>query len=81
MMTPNQMVQMSEEQRVRQRRIAEASDYYKAVFGYRPHCYTDEERLVAWQAASDRMQVLKSTPEGRAALRADGWVLNDSPNP
>ena len=66
--------QMREE---RQRRINEASDYYKAVFGFRPRaCFSDADFLAAWEAASAEMSRRKSTPEGRAVLKADGWVLD-----
>lgn len=50
------------------------SDFHKDVFGYRPrNCHTREERIAAYDAAASHFAALKQTPEGREALRADGW--------
>lgn len=63
--------------------MANASDFYKDVFGVRPFgdyagqvprwAVGPKERLRAYRTASRHFQQLKSTPEGRASLRADGW--------
>lgn len=70
---------LREKREERDKRIREASCYYKAVFGRRPHCHSDSDYLAAWQAASDEMKRRKSTPEGRNQLREEGWVLADDP--
>ena len=50
------------------------SDFYKDTFGYRPRwAVTDEQRIQAYDAAAAHLDKLKSTEEGRAILRADGW--------
>lgn len=66
----------------REEKIAQASDYYKAVFGFRPRgrehwSVDDDEAVAAWNRAHEHMQAMKATPEGREALRLDGWVLGD----
>jgi hypothetical protein len=67
-------------------RIRCASDYYKAVFGCRPRApyfasdaEEEEFLLKAYDNASNEMKRRKSTPAGRNALRADGWVLDGDP--
>ena len=60
----------------RRQNVEYASDFYKDVFGYRPnwpYSPTDKDALRAHRAAKQRLDYLKSFPEGRASLRADGW--------
>jgi hypothetical protein len=58
-----------------------ASDFYKEVFGVRPWSIHGrrpswpKDHLRAHRTASRHFQKLKSTPEGRAQLRADGWLV------
>src|SRR5262245_41795151 len=58
-------------------KIRDGSDYFKAVFGVRPHVLISSE--VAWDVASAEMEHRKSTPEGRNALRDAGWMLEGDP--
>lgn len=53
------------------------SDYHKDVFGFRPNCITDAQRIAAYDAASAYLTRLKSTRSGRAKLRASGWIIKD----
>ena len=54
-----------------------ASDYYKDVFGSRPRGVelTREncERII--QQCNTYLDAMKSTAEGRARLREDGWLI------
>jgi hypothetical protein len=61
------------------------SDFHKDYYGFRPRgIYTPSEwsnRDVLIEAINrihDEMDELKKTPEGRAMLAADGWVINES---
>jgi hypothetical protein len=59
------------------------SDFHKDYYGFRPRFATPEQ----WQnrdwlvehinAIHDAMDELKKTPEGRAELRANGWVIEE----
>ena len=52
------------------------SDFFKDVFGHRPrHVCTEAEAVKAYDEAASELQIRKATPEGRARLRADGWVI------
>lgn len=53
------------------------SDYHKDVFGYRKRMFGESrEAIIDELVYIDRyMDSMKSTPEGRAQLEADGWVL------
>jgi len=61
------------------------SDFHKDFHGWRPRGATPEQwrdrgylvaQINSIHAALDAM---KATPEGRAELRAAGWVVNDEP--
>ncbi len=52
------------------------SDYHKDVHGVRPRWvdHTDRVAVIEGLESLDRyMDSMRSTPEGRAQLRADGW--------
>ncbi len=61
------------------------SDFHKDFYGWRPRSATPEQ----WQDRGflveqinrihDAMDAMKSTPQGRAELRAAGWVIEDEP--
>lgn len=53
------------------------SDYHKDVFGYRLRMYGEpREAVIAELDSLDAyMERMKSTPEGRAQLIEEGWVL------
>lgn len=55
------------------------SDYHKDVFGYRLRMNGEPKEVVV--AELDRidayMAQMKSTPEGRQQLEADGWSFDD----
>lgn len=53
------------------------SDYHKDVFGYRMRMYGEPREAVIAQLDSldSYMERMKSTPEGRAQLIEEGWVL------
>lgn len=56
------------------------SDYHKDVHGIRPRWvdHTDRVAIIDGIQSLDRyMYNMKSTPEGRAQLRADGWVVDE----
>lgn len=61
------------------------SDFHKDYYGFRPRgIYTptewqDREVLIKEiNAIHDAMDERKKTPEGRASLRAEGWVIDES---
>ena len=61
------------------------SDFHKDYYGFRPRgIYTPSEwsnrdiLIEAINRIHDEMDELKKTPEGRAKLAADGWVINES---
>lgn len=53
------------------------SDYHKDVFGYRKRMYGESREAVIEELLHiDRyMDQMKSTPEGRAQLQAEGWTV------
>ncbi len=61
------------------------SDFHKDFYGWRPRSATFEQ----WQDRGflvdqinrihDAMDAMKATPQGRAELRAGGWVIEDEP--
>lgn len=55
------------------------SDYHKDVFGYRLRMNGEPRHLVIEQLVYLDMYMadMKSTPEGRAQLEADGWSFDD----
>lgn len=55
------------------------SDYYKDVHGVRPRWidHTDRAALIGGlQGLDDYMAYMRSTPEGREHLQADGWLMD-----
>jgi len=59
------------------------SDFHKDFYGFRPRFATHEqwvnrdwliERIEVIHGVMDKM---KETPEGRASLRAEGWVIDE----
>jgi len=60
------------------------SDFHKDYYGYRPRFATyeqwnDRDWLVEHiDGIHDAMDAMKKTPEGRAQLRAEGWVIDES---
>jgi hypothetical protein len=61
------------------------SDFHKDFYGWRPRGatpeqWTNREFLVAQiNSIHDALDAMKTTPEGRAQLRRDGWVIEDEP--
>jgi len=61
------------------------SDFHKDFHGWRPRSATpeqwrDREFLIAQiNSIHDALDAMKTTPEGRAQLRRDGWVVEDEP--
>ena len=61
------------------------SDYHKDVFGFRPHWSGSDpgqplakvELIEAMVGVDVYVFAMKSTPEGRAQLRAEGWVVEE----
>lgn len=56
------------------------SDYHKDVHGVRPRWidHTDRVAIIDGIQALDRyMEMMKSTPQGRRALRDEGWVVEE----
>ena len=55
------------------------SDYHKDVYGYRLRMYGEpRECLIEELNRLDKhIEDMKSTPEGRASLRADGWEIEE----
>jgi hypothetical protein len=60
------------------------SDFHKDFYGMRPRFATPEQwRSREWLEASinaihDTMDAMKLTPSGRAELRSQGWVIEES---
>jgi hypothetical protein len=60
------------------------SDFHKDFYGFRPRFATPEEwRDAEWlkariTAIHDAMDHMKTTPSGRAELRRQGWVVEES---
>jgi hypothetical protein len=61
------------------------SDFHKDFYGFRPRFGSPEQwRDREWleteiNAIHNAMDEMKETPEGRAQLRAAGWVIEDEP--
>ncbi len=61
------------------------SDFHKDFYGWRPRTATPEQwrdRVFLVEQINrihDVMDAMKSTPQGRAELRAAGWVIEDEP--
>ncbi len=61
------------------------SDFHKDFYGWRPRSATPEQwRDRAFLVAQingihDALDAMKTTPQGRAELRAAGWVIEDEP--
>lgn len=59
------------------------SDFHKDFYGYRPRFATEEQwNSIAWLdeqilAIHNAMDEMKKTPEGRAQLREQGWVIEE----
>ena len=59
------------------------SDFHKDFYGMRPRFATPEQwRSREWLESSinailDAMDRMKETPEGRAELRRQGWVIDE----
>jgi hypothetical protein len=59
------------------------SDFHKDYYGYRPRWATAEQcadrdwLMKQIDSIHDAMDELKKTPEGRAELRANGWVIDE----
>ena len=59
------------------------SDFHKDFYGFRPRYATPEQwRSREWLESSinaihDAMDRMKETPEGRAELRRQGWVIDE----
>lgn len=53
------------------------SDYHKDVHGFRLRMYGESREAViaALDSLDSYMERMKSTPEGRAQLIEEGWVL------
>ena len=60
------------------------SDFHKDFYGFRPRSATPKEwRSAEWlkariTAIHDVMDHMKTTPSGRAELRRQGWVVEES---
>ena len=60
------------------------SDFHKDFFGFRPRYATPEQWRsreyleAAINAIHNKMDTMKLTPEGRAELRRQGWVVEES---
>jgi hypothetical protein len=60
------------------------SDFHKDFYGFRPRSATPEQwrdRVyleASINAIHDTMDSMKETPKGRAELRSQGWVINES---
>jgi hypothetical protein len=60
------------------------SDFYKDFYGFRPRFATAEQwnssewLIIHIQDIHDVMENMKTTPEGRAQLRYEGWSINES---
>ena len=54
----------------------EFSDYHKAVHGVRPRYVNENDRVELihqLKRLDEYMEYMKSTPEGRARLKNEGW--------
>lgn len=61
------------------------SDFHKDFYGWRPRTATPEQwrdrgfLVEQINRIHDVMDAMKATPQGRAELRAAGWVIEDEP--
>jgi hypothetical protein len=61
------------------------SDFHKDFYGWRPRSATPEQwrdrgfLVEQINRIHDVMDAMKETPQGRAELRAAGWVIEDEP--
>ncbi len=61
------------------------SDFHKDFYGWRPRSATPEQwrdrgfLVEQINRIHDVMDAMKSTPQGRAELRAAGWVIENEP--
>lgn len=61
------------------------SDFHKDFYGWRPRSATPEQwrdrgfLVEQINRIHDVMDAMKATPQGRAQLRAAGWVIEDEP--
>ena len=61
------------------------SDFHKDFYGWRPRSATPEQwrdrgfLVEQINRIHDVMDAMKSTPQGRAELRAAGWVVENEP--
>jgi hypothetical protein len=58
------------------------SDFHKDYCGYRPLATTEQWNSEEWLQAQidgihNAIDHRARTPEGRAGLRAEGWIIND----
>ena len=59
------------------------SDFHKDFYGFRPRSYSNEDwnnkefLIRCIDGIHKNMDDMKETPEGRASLRADGWVIDE----
>ncbi len=61
------------------------SDFHKDFYGWRPRSATPEQwrdrgfLVEQINRIHDVMDAMRATPQGRAGLRAAGWVIEDEP--
>ncbi len=61
------------------------SDFHKDFYGWRPRSATPEQwrdrgfLVEQINRIHDVMDAMRATPQGRAELRAAGWVIEDEP--
>ena len=55
------------------------SDYHKDVFGFRKRMWGEPAEVLCDELdrIDQYMDAMKRTPEGRAQLRAEGWVVDE----
>ena len=59
------------------------SDFHKDYYGFRPRSYSNEDwnnkefLITEISGIHNSMDEMKETPEGRASLRADGWIIDE----
>jgi len=57
------------------------SDYHKDVYGFRPlgaRIMLGRDAIIQGLQNLDMyMEIMKSTPEGRAQLREEGWIIEE----
>ena len=61
---------------VRASKLSRYSEFHKDVFGIRPtHPATEDEMIAIYDGAYSELKRRMATPEGRAALREEGWLI------